>query len=203
MAQYFLLLDAAEFHDQFRPALVASWRKRSFAPLGTLTDMLLPRMRDFAVRYHLGSQEPLLAQVAGGLPFDRTFWHHLVGEVLWYGAVDIPELQTAEPAWTCLVKPPGTIVQAHRGSRDLVFGGGFYRPDAAGWNDVEDVRRLAASLAGVDVNTWQPEELAALNDIAVDERAEELADAQAWFPDFASFYRQAAEAGRIVVCESL
>jgi hypothetical protein len=141
--------------------------------------------------------------VAGGLPFDRTFWQHLVGEVLWYGAVDIPQLQTAEPAWTCLVKSPGTIVQAHHGSRDLVFGAGFYRPDAAGWNDVEDVQRLAARLARVDVNTWQPEELAALNEVAADERAEELADAQAWFPDFASFYRQAAEAGRIVVCESL
>jgi hypothetical protein len=200
MAQYFLLLDATEFHELFRPALAASWRSRSFAPFGTVTDTLLPRMRDFAARYHLGSQEPLLAQVTGGLAFDRTFWHHLVGEVLWYGAVDIPELQTAEPAWTCLVKSPGTILQAYRGSRDLVFGGGFYRPDAAGWNDVDDVQQLARCLAAVDVYAWRPEDLAALDE---DERAEELADAQEWFPDFAGFYGRAAEAGRIVVCESL
>jgi hypothetical protein len=200
MARYFLILDGAEFHDSFRPALAASWRGRSFAPCRALCARLLPRARDFAARYHLGSDEPLLARVVAGLAFDRTFWHHLVGEVLWYGAVGIPEVQIAEEAWTCLVPP---ITKALRGSHDLVFGGGFYRPDQAGWNDVDDVQRLAAYLSTVDTSAWRPEDLASLTEVTTDERTEELADAREWFPAFAALYRQAADERRIVVCETL
>jgi hypothetical protein len=214
MSHYFLLLDASEFHDQFRPALSASWRNRSFAPLRDLSAVLLPRIRDFATRFHLGPDEPLLAQVAAGLPFDRTLWRYLVGEVLWYGAVDIPELPTAEQALVCLLAPRAPqisedrssappIQQAHRGSRDLVFGGGFYRPDHAGWNDSDDVQRLAVYLAAVTMDAWRPEDLAALTELSDEDRVEELADAREWFPALAALYRRAAEDRRVLVCEAL
>jgi hypothetical protein len=214
MADYFLLLDAAEFHKQFRPALGASWRGRSFTPCRALCQALLPRMRSFAAKYHLGSDEPLLAQVAAGLPFDRTFWHHLVGEVLWYGAIDIPEVQTAEKAWACLLAQLGAplagqrvgmpaIMKVLHGSRDLIFGGGFYRPEAAGWNDVADVLRLAQYLGSVDVTAWRPEGLAPLVELSPEDRREELADAQAWFPALLALYRQAAADRRVIVGESL
>jgi hypothetical protein len=214
MAQYFLLLDGTELHADFRPALAASWHSRSFEPCRVLSKSLLVRMRDFAARYHLGSDEPLLAQVATGLPFDRTLWHHVVGEVLWYGAVEIPELPTAEQALMYLLAPEGAqprvgrdnlppILQAHRGGRDLVFGGSFYRPDHAGWNDQDDVERLAAYLGAVDVGRWQPQQLASWTELTEEERTEELADAQAWLPALAALYRQAADGRCVIVCEML
>ena len=67
------------------------------------------------------------------------------------------------------------IRRAHYGTHDLVFGGGFYRPDAAGYNDVPDV-------AG-SPTTWRPSmrragrvaDLAGLRDFAdEEERADEL-----------------------------
>jgi hypothetical protein len=215
VAQYFLLLDAGEFHAQLRPPLAASWRSRSFAPCHALCQNLLPRAREFATRYHLSAEEPLLSRVAGGLPFDRTLWQHVVGEVLWFGAAEIPEIQTAEQALTCLLAPGGAppdiserpawtpIRQAHNGSRDLVFGGGYYRPDHAGWNDLDDVQRLATYLKAVDPVRWRSADLLAWSDLPAEDREDELAFARDWFSALVDLYHQAAEAHQVVVCESL
>src|SRR5437016_12523667 len=96
MSDYFILLDAAFFDGQFRPAMSASRRLQSFEPCRALCDALLPAARDYAERYHTGAEEPLLAHVAVGRPFDRTLWRALVGEMLLYAAVDMPEFQTCE-----------------------------------------------------------------------------------------------------------
>src|SRR4051812_32843763 len=105
MPLYHLLLDAAAFHDRIRPALSAAWLQRSFASCRALCESLLPAARSFAERYHLGSDEPLLAQVGRGLPFDRAFWRHLAGEILWYSATEIPEFETAPDSLCCLLAP--------------------------------------------------------------------------------------------------
>jgi hypothetical protein len=213
MALYFLVLDCQAFQNDIRPALAASWRRRSFEPCRTLAARLLPAAREFATRYHLADSEPLLARVAEGLPFDRVIWQHLAGEMLWFCAAEIPEIETNMDALACLLAsnaepremradwPP--IVQAHHGSRDLVFGGGFYRPEHAGFNDSEDVTRLAAYLAAVRPASWKPDDLAALPDLPEDEREEELAFLRDWFPALQGLYTQAAERGRVIVCETM
>src|SRR6516225_9536620 len=103
MADYFLLLDAEPFEDRVRPALAGAWRQRSFAPCRDLCAALLPAARAYAERYHTGTEEPLLSRVARGLRFDRDYWRHLVGEVLLFTAVEIPEFQVCEEALCCLL----------------------------------------------------------------------------------------------------
>jgi hypothetical protein len=216
MPLYFLLLSNTAFEQRLRPALAASWRQRSFEPCRPLCAELLPAALAFAQRYHLGPDDNLLAQVANGLPFERAFWRALVGEVLWYSAMDIPELQTAPEALVCLLAPEHSaqtsvarerfapIQQAHFGARDLVFGGGYYRPVYAGYNDAADVARLAAYLATVDPQRWTPAGLTALPDLADDEeRAEELEYIRDWFPALHDLYQQARADDQVVVCEIL
>src|SRR6516165_1995121 len=134
MADYFLLLDAADFEGRVRPALAESWRRRSFVPCRELCRSLLPAASAYRQRYHTGDTEPLLARVADGLAFDRTFWRALVGEVLLFTAAEIPEFQVNAETLYCLLAPDNyrlevgererlaPIQQAHCGSRDLTFG---------------------------------------------------------------------------------
>jgi hypothetical protein len=216
MSTYFLLHDAEFFHRQARPALAACWRQRSFAPCRSLWAVLLPAAAAFAERYHTGAEEPLLARVESGLPFDRDVWRLLVGEVLLYAAKEIPEIETAPDTLACLLAPAiynegshvsarfAPIQQAHYGVRDLVFGGGYYRPEHAGWNDVDDVARLADFLASVDPGQWTVQDLAPLRGMSGDEeRADELEFAREWFPDLEALYRQASAQKQVVVCETI
>jgi hypothetical protein len=216
MPLYHLLLDADAFHRQIRPALSASWRRRSFEPCRPLCSALSAAVASFARRYHTTPDEALVVQVAHGLPFDRTFWHYLAGELLWYSACDIPEFQTAPDTLRCLLAPgrpptpPGErsrfvpVEQAHFGSRDLAFGGGLYRPEHAGYNDADDVTRLADYLAAVDPGAWTADQLAALPDLAdAADRAEEIEYVHDWFPELVALYRNARVAGQLVVCEIL
>src|SRR5262245_32392516 len=96
MSDYFIVLDAAFFNGQFRPAMSASRRLRSFEPCRALCTELLPAARAYAERYHIGNDEPLLAHVAAGMAFDRTIWRALVGEMMLFAAVEMPEFQTGE-----------------------------------------------------------------------------------------------------------
>jgi hypothetical protein len=215
MPLYFLLLDADAFHGRIRPALAASWRGHTFEPCRPLCASLRPAADAFARRYHLGADEPLLAEVARGLPFDRDLWRHLAGEILWYSAADIPEFETAPDTLCCLLAPerdraraPGRehfapVEQIHYGARDLAFGGGFYRPDRAGYNDRPDVARLAAYLDALDPGRWAPEALAPLEGVPEADRAEELEYAREWFPSLRDLYRGARSGRQVVVCELL
>jgi hypothetical protein len=214
MADYFLVLNGDDFERSVRPVLAASWRERNFAPCRALCVLLLPAARAYTERYHTGSDEPLLAQVAGGLPFDRTFWRSLVGEVLLFSAVEIPELQTcpetlcrllAPAAWGDAVPreqlPP--IRQAHEGSRDLTFGGAVYRPEYAGYNNAADVARLADYLGGIDPARWAVADLGPHEGEDTDDLADELDFAREWFPVLAALYRRCRELGRAIVHEAI
>jgi hypothetical protein len=216
MPLYFLLLDAPLFHDAIRPALAAAWRLRSFEPCRPLAARLQPAIRAFTERYYLGVEEPLLAQVSRGLPFDRHYWTLLAGEALLYAAVEVPEFQTAPETLCCLLAPEqcraddvprerfAPIQQVHFGSRDLDFGGKLYRPEQAGYNDPADVARLTAYLDAVDPTRWSTTDLEPLAGLAdEEERGEELAFVRDWFPALQELYRRAKEQGCIVVCELL
>jgi hypothetical protein len=215
MPLYFLPHDAGRFREVIRPALGDAWRRRSFEPCRALCAALAPAAAAYADRYHTGPDEPLLARAARGLPFDRDFWRLLVGEVLLYAAAAVPEVPTAPDTLLCLLAPercghpPGPrelfvpIEQAHFGARDLVFGGGFYRPDTAAYNDGADVARLAEYLAAVEPARWSTANLAPLRELGEADRADELEYARDVFPRLRDLYREAAAAGQVVVCEVL
>jgi hypothetical protein len=211
---YFLLLDAEFFHQQVCPTLSACWQQRSFRPCRALSAALEPAVQTFAQRYHTGAKDTLLARAGSGLAFDRDTWRALAGEILLYGAMAIPEIQTAPDTLACLLAPDlyqrrqgnrptcAPIVEAHYGARDLVFGHGYYRPDEAGWNDVNDVARLASYLEGIDPGKWTVADVGLLRGISdEEERADELEFAREWFPELAALYKQAHENHQIIVCE--
>ena len=109
----------------------------------------------------------------------------VVGEVLLFTAVEIPEFETCEETLCRLLAPPlptlprpggragwGQVVdqrehwvpiqQAHRGTRDLMFGSAVYRPEHAGYNNVDDVSRIADYLSAVRPENWRPADLMGL-----------------------------------------
>lgn len=216
MAEYFLCLDAETFLEQIRPALAASWRERSFGPCRSLCIEFLPAACDYGRRYRTGDEQTMLAQVAAGLPFDRACWRLLVGEVLLFAAVEIPEFQSNAETLCCLLNPgqrrAGSMVRerfapvqrALWGSRDMTFGAAVYRPDQAGYNDPADVVRLAAYLSAVKPQQWTVDDLRPLHELTDDEeRADELAFAREWFPALVELYQRTQAENRIMVIENI
>jgi hypothetical protein len=191
MFLYFYVLDRALYHDELVPVLAAAYRMRTFKPCFDLCHGLLARNASIP-------QDAVVRAVLAGLPFERVFWQALVGECLIHGAWDIPRLQTAPEGFCTLLAPDhvdvqrdrfAPIQQVHFGARDLTFGGGYYRPEHAGINKVDDVRRLAEYLAGIDPKQWHGPD------------AEELADLRDWWPDLVGLYQSARDSNRIIVCE--
>jgi len=216
MAVYYMLLDAELFFGRLSPALAASWQTRSFDPCRALCAELAPAVRAFSERFHTGPEEPLVYSVPRGLPFDRRFWQLLVGELLLYGATEIPEIQTA-PETLCSILAPASyrhelrararfapIQQAHFGTRELLFGARCYRPEHAGYNDVSDVARLSEYLAAQTPERWTVADLAELRDVADDEeRREELEIAREWYPALRALYQRASACRHLIVAEIL
>jgi hypothetical protein len=216
MPLYFLLLDQSHFHQRLRPALGASWRQRSFDPCRALCSDLLSAARAFADQYHVSREEMLLPKVVEGLAFNNQFWTALAGELLWYSARAIPEMQTAADELCCLLAPVhfaqgelprkrfASIQQIHFGANDLVFGGRFYRPEHAGYNDGPDVLRLTEYLESINPEAWKPADLAAFPELVdEEERVEELEYLREWFPALRELYGEARRRGEIVICETL
>jgi hypothetical protein len=202
MPDYFLIHDAAHFEGTLRPAMAASWKQRSFESCRAFCSGLLTRVEAFAETYRLGAAESLVHLVANGLPFARDFWRALVGELLLYTATEIPEFPTCLDALCSLVSSGQRVAvqQAHHGSRDLTLGAVVYRPDACGYNDAADVRRLAYDLAGLDPAVWTSATLTSFDE---SEREEELAFARDWFPSLCEMYQRAAAENRVVIRESV
>ncbi len=224
---YFLVLPNDLFEGQIRPALAESRRRRSFEPCRELCRSLLPAAEAYRQRYHSGAAEPVLEQVARGLSYDRDWWKQLVGEVLLFAAVEIPEFQLAADAWCCLLTPEryhrrqagidpaggqaflgvrqqfAPIEQALWGTHDLAFGHVIYRPDQAGLNLPADIARLAGFLEGIDPSQWRESDLEGLADCDPDDLADELAYAQDWFPELQGLFRRLREHGQVLVHERI
>jgi hypothetical protein len=214
MPPYFFLLEAAWFHKELKPALAACWRQRSFQPCQALCAQQAGAARRFAETYHVPLEGSTIFAVAEGLPFDRNLWRCLAGELLLYGAKQIPEIQAAPETLSLLLAPgfPPTpsgaregfapIQQVHFGSRDVVFGGGYYRPEQAGLNDVTDVRRLGDYLGSVNPDAWRTADLAPIPELAdEEERAAELEFVRDSFPALRQLYERARERNQVVICE--
>jgi hypothetical protein len=210
MLLYFYLLGAAFFHERMRPALAQGWRRRSFVLCRELCAEIVARST-----LHI-PDDALIRQVIAGLPFARKTWHALVGEAILFGCEEMPHVQTAAPTLCCLLAPEqfqagdvprsafAPIQQVQFGSRDLAFGGAFYRPDHAGYNDADDVRRLLDYLESIDPTAWQAEMLRPMDVLASpEEREEELAFVRDWWGPLVDVYRDAARGGCIVVCEEM
>jgi hypothetical protein len=153
-----------------------------------------------------------LSCVVAGLSFDRVFWRALVGEVLLFAATEMPELQSCEETFVRLLapecdlsKPPlrpemPPILQAHRGSRNLTFGAAVYRPDHVGFNNCDDVERLADYLASVRPQEWTA---SALTGMDAEEAADEIEFVREWFPPLADLFRTAHEGKQVLVHERI
>jgi hypothetical protein len=215
MPFYFLVFDPVILEQQIRPALTASRRLKSFEPCRSIATLLLPRVRAFRQQCHAGPEEPLIERMLlASFSFDRHLWQSLAGELLLYGAAEIPDLRIA-PETLCLLLagsaedhlprelfPP--IYQACYGSRDLCFGIHCYGPDRVGYNDEAAVRRLSGYLADQQPEAWKAEDLASLADVAdEEERIEELEFARYWYPAFQSLYHNAEQRGQAIVCERI
>jgi hypothetical protein len=219
MAHYFFALDAAMFEGRARPVLAESWRRRTFGPCQSLCESLLPSAREYAERYRTGPEEALLSRVAqtpDSIRFDRHLWRALVGEILLYGASEIPEFQISADTFCCLLAPDqylaqiterarlAPIQQVHHGSRDLTFGAAVYRPEKAGYNNRADVARLAEYLEGIDANGWSVADLSGLREpLDEEERADELAFAREWFPALRDLYRRMRDRGQVLAIEQI
>jgi len=250
---YFLVIPGDLFEGQIRPALAQSRRLRSFEPCRSLCRSLLPAARAFRERYHSGSAESiveLLGERRGvsppipaprgltppgsprraarqELPFDRDLWKQLVGEVLLFSAVEIPEFQLPADTWCCLLAPElyhahlagidpadsqaflgvrenfAAIQQALWGTHDLTLGPATYRPDQAGLNSRSEIERLAGYLEEIEPEEWQESALEGLRGCDEADRAEELAYAQEWFPELRDLFQRVSDNGQILVHERI
>jgi hypothetical protein len=215
MADYVLVHNRAIYEGAVRPALAAAWRARTFAPCLAHATGWAAAARAYSERYHVSPDDLLLLRLAEGLPFDRDLWRLLVAEVLLVTAVEMPELPPHVESLARLLAPGqpepdlsrreglAPIHQALHGSRDVRFGLAVYRPGHAGLNDAADVARLAGGLDAVRPEGWTAEALAGVPGLEEEEREDELAFAREWFEVLRGVYRRAAEAGRVVVLETI
>jgi hypothetical protein len=196
------------FFTRMRAALAESWRRRSFAPCRDLCADVIARPGQTV------PDDCLLVQVARGLPFARLSWHGVAGELIVLGCDEMPLVQTAPATLCCLLAPEryqageaprsafAPIEQVHFGSRDLRFGGAFYRPEHAGYNDTDDVARLRGYLQKIDPAAWNETMLEPMAELATaEERAEELAFVRDWWNPLVGVYRDALGRKYVVVCE--
>jgi hypothetical protein len=210
----FLLLEGSWFDRQLKPALTASWRQRSFQPCQALCIELAGAARRFADTYHVSLEGSTLFAVLAGMPYDRNVWRCLVGELVLYGAEELPEIQTA-PATLCRLLAPNcsasptgsreayaSIQQAHFGSRDLMFGARVYHPEQVGVNNEADVRRLTDYLGSVNPDAWTTADLLAFAELVdEEERTAELEFVRDWLPALRQMYERACKRNQVIVCE--
>jgi hypothetical protein len=214
MPDYFLVYDPAVLDGQIRPALGLAWRQRSFSPCAGLCRALTAAAREYARLYHINLDETVLAHVET-LPFDRALWRTLAGELLLFGAWEVPELPVPAATLALLIsseqspeRPANradyqSIHQSLYGSRELTFGPVVYRPDHCGLNDAADVARLAAVLAAVRPETWRESDLAGLPDLDEADRADELELAREWFSALVDLYSRTASRSFSLVLEQI
>jgi hypothetical protein len=198
MALYFMLHDAERFETMIRPALAESRRQRSLAPCIALRTALATDIEAFISQNSIPRENLMLYQVRPEMQFEPNIWRMLVGELLLAAAGEVPEVPDVEASLVGRLGEVQSIRQAYHGSQDLCFGGGWYRPDHAAFNDLADVRRLAGFLESMDPDSWTGEDSAPL-----DERLDDLTYARQGLTCLTAIYARARSANRLIVCEEI
>jgi hypothetical protein len=152
---------------------------------------------------HIRLEEMMLLNVWQNTPFDRDIWRMIIGEVLLAAAAEVPEIPDVEETVAGLLGDDPAIRQAYHGKYGLCFGGGWYRPDFAGYNQPSDVQRLAEYLASVDPDAWTVAEAVGDVRLCSDERREEFAFGRQAFKMLVALYCRARKAGQLIVCEDI
>src|SRR5262245_17995157 len=184
--RYFMAIPADWFHTRLSGSLRMCWRLRSFAPAVEICRELAISARRFIQREAGSEMPPLTLLVPEGLTFAPDRWRTLSGELMLFGAAELPELETPLESYSavmglempCFRADFTPIQQAILGGRDLQFGG-YYRPDHAGWNDLADIARLHSWFAAIDMEKWTS---AGLTHVPMEDRDDELAFLREWFP---------------------
>ena len=134
-------------------------------------------------------------------PFCSSSWRTLVGELLVVTAVEMPELPRHLESLSCLL-PPSLARDALQGCGDLTFGLATYRPGMAGFNSVDDNRRLLNELRAIDPAGWSESMLLA-DELDADDIRDELAYSREWFAVLVDLYERVVREDRIIVFETM
>lgn len=201
MPYFFYLLEGAFFLEKVLPTLAACQRGRTFAPLKDLLPHLFIPAGDYSI-----------LNQAAEMSFDRAVFQAVVGQVLIFGAREMPRLPLDPKSLIPMLSPDcpeqedrsaySPIKQVFQGSRDLVIGRLPYRPFHVGWNNPADVARLWQYLKALDPAAWSESLLPPLAGLEQPEdREEEVAMIRDWWPDLVGLYRRARDEKGILVCE--
>lgn len=204
---HFYLIREEWFKNEVIPALTSSWRRRNFAPITELGRKLAAFSGNDPPQSYDSRTQPISQPGVETTGFCPDWWELRVAEALLASVSKLPEIETPLESWSRLLRQEladrrelfSPIQQAVLGNRDL-FLSRYYRPENAGWNDRDDVCRLAAWLGTVDPNSWVADDL---NHLSLEDRGEELAYAQEWFPLLAEMYEGAEKDGFVILCERI
>src|SRR5262249_52766664 len=155
----------------------------------------------FVTENRVRREDLVLYSLHPRMPFDRNTWRIIAGEVLLLAAAEVPEIPDVEETLVELHGEDTSIHRAYHGTHTLCFGGGWYRPDQAGYNDTDDVMHVACWLASIDPNTWSPNRLSGHGYTQEEERQEELAFTSQAFKQLTAVYDRARTRGQLIVCE--
>ena len=203
---YFFLIENGHFRKKIVPTLADAWSAQTFS---SVLKLCREKGSDSSAFLQLPPDSCLWEiadrSAAGVQPFHRGLWRRSVGETLLFSASEMPEIETPLETLAALLGEPlaqtrenfSPIQQSIFGSRDLIFGSYYYRPEFAGWNDSTDVQRLANWLSQLQPDQWSAAQLIG------DDPEDDLLFAKEWFPALAEMYRRAVERDYVVIGEQL
>ena len=200
MADYLLVHDSLIF-AHLRPILGDAWWRRSFLRCAPHVDEWRVAALHYAEAYHIDTQEVFLLGFGPATPFSSSSWRTLVGELLVVTAAEMPELPSHLESLARLL-PPSLARDALQGCGDLTFGLATYRPGLAGFNSMEDNRRLLNEFRAIDPAGWSESMLLA-DELDADDIIEELAYAREWFAVLVDLYERVVRDDRVIVFETM
>ena len=200
MVDYFLIHEDAAL-ARLRPSLGDAYGRRSFWGLEAHLGAWREAARVYARSYHIDPGEIFLLGVEPATPFSRAAWRTLVGELLVVTAEELPELPGHLESLSGLLPAP-LAREALRGCADLTFGLATYRPGMAGYNSIDENKRLLGELRAVDPSAWT-ESMLVSETIDPEEAREELLDAREGFAFVVELYERVVRVGRVIVFEDI
>ena len=200
MADYLLVHDGLRF-AHLRPVLGDAWWRRSFVGCTPHVEAWRAAALYYANAYHIDPQELFLVGFGPKTSFTSSSWRTLVGEILVVTAVEMPELPSHLESLARLL-PPALAKDALQGCGDLTFGLATYRPGLAGFNTVDDNRRLLSELRAIVPASWSASMLRA-DELDDEDLLDELAYSREWFAVLVDLYERVVRDDRVIVFETM